>query len=482
MSAPGTANDGTTSPGGPPLPSGPRSSPGPRISNDTDAGVAVERAEDVLRAFTDAMERLKASEKRAKQEAVLWKRLFEDERRRGAAAAAAAAAAAGGGTSPSQHAPAAGWAATAPGVRISVPEGTATDGAFPPATPHLSTLDLAQDVEYADGGDPAGASGSVPSGAPRGRGPPGVLGAAGGSGREAPRAGPRGDPLRGSVSSGNLAASLGLGPDAGPAAGGEGAGPWAGPAKALTTVVLTDDGAAGVGTTAAAAQAMSTARAWAVFTHESRQEVHRRPSLPGRVAYQLEASVSSRRHRPRDPRGAPSSAGSSKPGTPGGLGGAAAPGTPNPLVGPGPQLKLRWLNQPQTVLVIAKPDPHVMGQLLRVVSWLKNRGILVFVEPESYRHLLALARRSADSLDAASVQEGCDVLDRAMVQQLIASLSGDAPGRLVTWACQVRPPPPPIPPRPRPPPTRPAPPEPPPLLPPPARRSATGTARGRSGR
>lgn len=65
-------------------------------------------------------------------------------------------------------------------------------------------------------------------------------------------------------------------------------------AHPLHSVTMTDDGAAGVGVAAAAAQAIAVARAWARFTHDSRSQVHRRSSLPGRVAYQVDAAMCAR--------------------------------------------------------------------------------------------------------------------------------------------------------------------------------------------
>ena len=79
---------------------------------------------------------------------------------------------------------------------------------------------------------------------------------------------------------------------------------------------------------------------------------------------------------------------------------------------------------PPPTTQVAKQSPPVLAQMLRVVTWLKARGLIVFVEPEAYRQLMEMARETAGRVGEGNGAGGGagDVLSRAMVQQLMATL------------------------------------------------------------
>lgn len=45
----------------------------------------------------------------------------------------------------------------------------------------------------------------------------------------------------------------------------------------------------------------------------------------------------------------------------------------------GQHLKLQWLSQPTTVLVVFKPVPAVFQSTVKAVAWLLQRGLTVYV-------------------------------------------------------------------------------------------------------
>ena len=53
----------------------------------------------------------------------------------------------------------------------------------------------------------------------------------------------------------------------------------------------------------------------------------------------------------------------------------------------GQHLKLQWLSAPSAVLVVYKPVPAVFHSAVRVVAWLLQRGLVVWVEPEAHAEL-----------------------------------------------------------------------------------------------
>lgn len=214
-------------------------------------------------------------------------------------------------------------------------------------------------------------------------------------------------------------------------------------------VALHDDGAAGVGATAAAAVSVALAQSWAAaagarqasFRHAAAAEGAVRP---GKARFKLVAAVprsyrkpgrplqdhASRFSPPDLPVSSPSHAGMQAypsrhtladtasgsldvPGSPA----ASAPagsllaGTPfqsaaaldslaeaEPTTmddaqeatwrASGQHLKLQWMSQPSSVLVVWKPTPEVLQNAIKAVAYLLHRGLTVWVEPEAWGQLM----------------------------------------------------------------------------------------------
>ncbi|KAL4423771.1 hypothetical protein ABPG75_001072 [Micractinium tetrahymenae] len=225
-------------------------------------------------------------------------------------------------------------------------------------------------------------------------------------------------------------------------------------------VALHDDGAAGVGATAAAAVSVALAQSWAAaagarqasFRHAAAVEGRVRP---GKARFKLVAAVprsyrsnSSRREQARSDKlavtgaaGLQMSASASRASLAGGAAAVATvvePGSPSmPLKGAllasgsalvnlaeaeqdamddqqeatwrasGQHLKLQWLSQPTTVLVVFKPVPAVFQSSVKAVAWLLQRGLTVYVEPEAWEQLTPGVREymaNGDHTDSSTSQ------------------------------------------------------------------------------
>lgn len=229
-------------------------------------------------------------------------------------------------------------------------------------------------------------------------------------------------------------------------AGQRGAPPCAGDQE----VALHDDGAAGVGATAAAAVSVALAQSWAAaagarqasFRHAAAAEGRVRP---GKARFKLVAAVprsyhggSSRREQARSEKLAAMSASASRASLASSAATAVVPenGSPAmPLKGAllasgsalvnlaeaepdamddqqeatwrasGQHLKLQWLSQPSTVLVVFKPVPAVFQSTVKAVAWLLQRGLTVYVEPEAWEELTPAVRDYlASSASGSSAQ------------------------------------------------------------------------------
>ena len=95
-------------------------------------------------------------------------------------------------------------------------------------------------------------------------------------------------------------------------------------------------------------------------------------------------------------------------------------------------LTLHWLSPPKTVLVVCKPAPKVRPYFLGALSWLRSRGLSVFVEPAMWdvvvdSHLMS--QRLRPRLDADTSVVG-DTAEEPQASEENAGLSLDM---VMTW-------------------------------------------------
>ncbi|PSC75230.1 NAD(H) kinase 1 [Micractinium conductrix] len=209
--------------------------------------------------------------------------------------------------------------------------------------------------------------------------------------------------------------------------------------EASQEVALHDDGAAGVGATAAAAVSVALAQSWAAAAGARQAAVQRAAAAegvvrPGKARFKLVAAVPRSYHRHDRVQAVQSraaladAAGNGRNGQhsrspePGGSlgGGGSELGSPLARTGAmatpfqsatglvnlgeadpgsldesaeaqwrasGQHLKLQWLSTPSSVLVVYKPVPAVLPSCVHAIAWLLQRGLTVWAEPSCHAEL-----------------------------------------------------------------------------------------------